>query len=286
MSNPNEQRSYRTPHIEQGLRFNDNKLRYDLMEPFAQQELARVFTFGAKKYAANNWLKGMDWTKCLASLKRHVAEWELGQDFDDETKCFHMAHAAWNALALVSYVKHAPQFDDRFVHTNKKFRKIGLDIDEVLCNFTHGWANQWPDVAADPQSWYYDRNIIKRFDAMREEGTLNDFYINLKPLSTPQEIPCEVTCYITSRPVETWVSEAWLDKYNFPQRPVITVPVAQSKVEIAKQMGLDVFVDDKYETFVEMNKAGILCFLYDAPHNQRYDVGFKRIKNLNELKHL
>ncbi len=44
--------------------------------------------------------------------------------------------------------------------------------------------------------------------------------------------------------------------------------------------------DDKYETFVEMNKAGILCFLYDAPHNQRYDVGFKRIKNLSELKHL
>lgn len=271
---------------QQGLRFNDGKIRYDLMEPYAQQELARVFTFGANKYAPNNWLKGMDWTKCLASLKRHVAAWEMGQDFDDETKCFHMAHAAWNALALVTYTKYAPQFDDRFVHTNKKFRRIGLDIDEVLCNFTEGWAGLYKDVTDKPSSWYYDRNIIKRFDEMREAGTLNDFYISLRPLSKPSDIPFEPTCYITSRPVPSEVSQAWLDLYDFPCRPVITVDLNQSKVEVAKQLGIDVFVDDKYETFVEMNKAGILCFLYDAPHNQRYDVGFKRIKSLNELKHL
>lgn len=271
---------------EQGLRFNDNKLRYDLMEPYAIQELARVFTFGANKYAANNWLKGMDWTKCLASLKRHIAAWELGQDYDEETKCFHMAHAAWNALALVSYTKFAPQFDDRFVHTNKKFRKIGLDIDEVLCNFTKGWAELYDDVSDKPASWYYDKNIIRRFDAMRVEETLNDFYLGLEPLSKPEDIPFEPTCYITSRPVPSEISQEWLETWGFPHRPVITVDLNQSKVEVAKKLGLDVFVDDKYETFVDMNKAGILCFLYTAPHNVRYDVGFKRINSLSELKHL
>ena len=44
------------------------------------------------------------------------------------------------------------------------------------------------------------------------------------------------------------------------------------------------FVDDKFENFVELNKNGICCFLMDAPHNQRYDVGHKRIKSLKELK--
>jgi len=36
---------------EVGLRHNSGKLRYDLLEPFAQEQLAKVFTSGANKYA-------------------------------------------------------------------------------------------------------------------------------------------------------------------------------------------------------------------------------------------
>jgi uncharacterized HAD superfamily protein len=55
------------------------------------------------------------------------------------------------------------------------------------------------------------------------------------------------------------------------------------KIEVAKEMKLDIFVDDKFETFVAMNNAGILCYLFDAPHNRKHDVGFKRIKSLKDI---
>jgi len=54
-------------------------------------------------------------------------------------------------------------------------------------------------------------------------------------------------------------------------------------VDVAKESGVEIFVDDKYENFIELNSAGICCFLFDASHNQRYNVGFKRIKTLKEI---
>jgi hypothetical protein len=100
-----------------GLRLNNGKLRYDLLEPYAIQELVKVFTKGAEKYSDFNWLDGgMDYSKMLASLKRHIAAFELGEDIDQETQCLHMAQAAWNALALVSYSKYCPENDDRIIH--------------------------------------------------------------------------------------------------------------------------------------------------------------------------
>ena len=45
---------------------------------------------------------------------------------------------------------------------------------------------------------------------------------------------------------------------------------------------ISVFLE-RFKNFVELNNAGICCFLFDAPHNRRYDVGYKRIKSLSEL---
>jgi uncharacterized HAD superfamily protein len=65
--------------------------------------------------------------------------------------------------------------------------------------------------------------------------------------------------------------------------PVYCVPYNASKVEIAKESGIDIFVDDRFENFVELNSAGICCYLFDAPHNRRYDVGHKRLYSLKDL---
>jgi len=102
---------------QKALRYNENKLDYSLLEPYAIQELVRVFDKGSKKYAPYNWLNGgMEYSKMLASLKRHIAAFELGEDIDQETGCHHMAHAAWNALGIVSYSKYFPENDDRIIH--------------------------------------------------------------------------------------------------------------------------------------------------------------------------
>lgn len=266
--------------VGEGLRFNKGKTRFDLLEPYAVEQLARVFTKGAEKYAPNNWLKGMSWSSITASLKRHLSEFEQGVDYDEETKLLHMAHVAWNAMALVSYYKHFPEGDDRFA-TTKPIKKIGLDIDEVLADWLGAWCNHW-DIAR-PQHWSFHRGIMENFASMKADGSLDDMYLNLNMLTKPDEIPFDVHCYVTSRPVSTDITEQWLDKNGYPVKPVITVGVGKSKVQALKDAGVEVFVDDRYENYLEINKAGILCYLFDQPHNRKYNVGHKRIYSLKDL---
>jgi hypothetical protein len=269
-----------TTGIGEGLRLNKGKTRFDLLEPYAIEELAKVFTEGAKKYEDNNWLKGMSWSSVTASLKRHLSEFEQGVDYDNETKLLHMAHVAWNAMALVSYYKHFPQGDNRF-STLKPTEKIGLDIDEVLADWVGAWCEHWN--IERPYTWFFHRDIMEKFDIMRKTGELDELYMNIKPLISPLDIPFEPHCYVTSRPVDSKITEAWLDLHGFPVRPVITVGVGESKVEALKKAGVQVFIDDRFDNYLEINKAGILCYLMDAKHNQRYNVGFKRIKSLKDL---
>lgn len=263
--------------VKEGLRFNSGKLRYDLLEPFAVENLAKVFTFGANKYAPRNWEKGMKWSSVLASLKRHIAEFEKGEDFDNETGLYHMAHAAWNAMALVSYYKLAPHFDDRD-HKYLRMPKIGLDIDDVICDFVGGYCERFN--VPNPTNWHCHYDIVKQLG----EITADDkFYMGLKPKIDPKDMPFEPHCYITSRSIPKAWTEKWLQDNGFPTRPVYTIPFNTSKVEVAKASGIDIYVDDRYDNFVELNKAGICTYLYDTPHNHKYNVGHKRIKSLKEL---
>ena len=259
-----------------GLRFNNGKLRYDLLDTFATEQLVKVFTQGAQKYAPNNWKKGMKWSSVLASLKRHVAAFEKGEDFDKESSNYHMAHAAWNALALVSYYKVAPQFDDR-QHYYLKGKRIGLDIDDTIADYCPSFCKL---VNIDiPTSWNF--GFMEHIERAEKEGkNYDEFMKNLPVKIKPEDIPFEPVCYITNRHVDVQIAKDWIKNNGYPQVEVIQT---KDKITAAKEMKLDVFVDDKFETFVDMNNAGILCYLMDAPHNRRYDVGFKRIYDLKEL---
>lgn len=278
-----------------GLRENKGKIRFDLMEPFAIEQLAMVFTKGAEKYEDNNWLRGMKWSKMMASLERHYADFKKGKDFDFDADCkeckegkcknhtglYHIAQVAWNALGILSYYKWFPQGDDRLHHILPK-PKIGLDIDEVICNWVPAWCKLYN--MKEPTAWYFDGNILDKFEKMREDGILDDFYANLEPRIDPSEIHFEPHCYVTSRPVDSLITIEWLRKNGFPMRPVYTVSAGESKVETIKQAGVDIFVDDRYDNYEELNRNGICCFLMDAAHNQRYSVGYRRIKSLKELQ--
>jgi hypothetical protein len=95
------------------LRYDTGKIRYDLLPADGLEELAKVYTKGAEKYAPRNWEKGMDWSRCLGSLMRHTWKFWRGETIDPETGCHHMAMAAWNALALCVYDLRKVGTDDR-----------------------------------------------------------------------------------------------------------------------------------------------------------------------------
>lgn len=282
------------PTPKEALRYNEGKLRYDLIDPFAIAELAKVYTKGAAKYADHNWKKGMKWSKMLASMKRHIAAFEMGEDIDPETECAHMAQAAWNALGLVTYARIHPEMDDR-QHSYLETKRIGLDIDEVLANFVDAYSRA-TGIEGKPDHWNFCYNMMDNFEKWKNNTTskfkegdklineLDDFYeYGIKPLCNPN-LPFEPICYITNRPVETHITKSWLEKHKFPLKPIFTTKSREEKIAIALEQKLDYFIDDNFETFVEMNKAGICCFLMDGSHNQKYNVGYKRIKSLEDFK--
>ncbi len=262
-----------------GLRYNNGKLRYDLVHPFAHEEMVKVLTMGAEKYDSRNWEAGMLWSNVISSLKRHIAAIEKGEDFDKESGLLHAAHVACNAHFLTAYYKIYPQGDDR-PHNYLKSVKIGLDIDGVLANFDQHLCNTVGIDLHNITHWN-DPIIKKHYKEVREN---KEFWLTMPSLIEAKDIPFEPHVYITSRSIPTEITQEWLHKKGYPDAPIYTVGHNESKIKAAQESGVEIFIDDKFENFVDLNGVGICTFLMDAPHNQKHEVGFKRIKDFSIFK--
>jgi len=99
-------------------RFSEGKVRHDLVAPWALEQIARVYTYGTIKYNDDNWWKGLKWKKdVFGCVLRHVWKWFRGEQNDDESGCHHLAHAAWNCMALMEYERNKIGIDDRVPYT-------------------------------------------------------------------------------------------------------------------------------------------------------------------------
>jgi hypothetical protein len=77
------------------------------------RDVCAVFDFGAKKYAAWNWAKGMAWSIPLACIKRHCVKILEGEKLDDESGLSHFGHIGCNLVMLLHYVSNYVEGDDR-----------------------------------------------------------------------------------------------------------------------------------------------------------------------------
>ena len=98
---------------DKGLRHNEGKVKVELIPPRWILALAEVLTKGAEKYEERNWEKGMEWSKCYSAAQRHLLAFWDGEDLDKETGLPHVAHAAWNCLALLTYSEEHQEDDNR-----------------------------------------------------------------------------------------------------------------------------------------------------------------------------
>jgi len=256
-----------------GLRFNKDKVRLDLIPSTATKSLGEVLTIGAKKYADRNWENGMSWTSVLASLKRHLLAIEEREDFDSEDGLLHIEHLLANAAFLNHFYRTYPEGDDR-PYRSIKPRRIGLDLDGVICDFTNG-VSKITKVSSD----HWDLGIeVKDILGKVDE----EFWMSLEPLFSGSELSFAPACYITHRKnFDPEIGLKWLKKHNFPLANVISTD--KPKSIIAKQHDIDIFVEDNYDNFIELNTNGIFCLLMDQPYNRKYNVGYQRIYSLNEL---
>lgn len=96
-----------------GRKDDQAKPRYDLIPPELLEALADVLTYGANKYGARNWERGMAWGRPFGALMRHMWAWWRGEKADAETGRSHLWHAACCLAFLIAYEMRQVGLDDR-----------------------------------------------------------------------------------------------------------------------------------------------------------------------------
>lgn len=101
--------------LTEGVKEDGGKPRWDLMPSQATEEIAEVFTFGAEKYAAHNFRKGLAFSRLFAACQRHLWAWVRGEENDPETGLSHLSRAVCNLLMIRDLQIHrGDQDDDRW----------------------------------------------------------------------------------------------------------------------------------------------------------------------------
>lgn len=91
----------------------DKGIRPELLDISSLEGVSRVLAYGAKKYEANNWRKGFQWTRLIGSTLRHLYAFARGEDVDPETGLPHIDHVMCNVMFLSAHQKHGYGVDDR-----------------------------------------------------------------------------------------------------------------------------------------------------------------------------
>jgi len=81
------------PSKEGLILYDSDKLRYDLLPPFAIEKVVKILTLGAEKYAPGNWKYVEHWKeRYTAALMRHLEAYRKGESIDPESGESHLSH--------------------------------------------------------------------------------------------------------------------------------------------------------------------------------------------------
>lgn len=101
-----------------GVKHDKEKIQMDLLSTIWISGVAEVLTFGAKKYAAHNWRKGIQQSRLLAASLRHIFAYLGGEDLDSETGLCHLHHASCCLMFASELRVTNPELDDRYIQQN------------------------------------------------------------------------------------------------------------------------------------------------------------------------
>lgn len=97
-----------------GSKFDQEKTDMSLLSSIAVDKVAQVMTYGKRKYSANNWRKGIVYTRLLAAALRHIFAYLGGESKDPETGISHLAHACCDLFMVLEFEETRPDLDDRY----------------------------------------------------------------------------------------------------------------------------------------------------------------------------
>lgn len=98
-----------------GKKFDEGKPELGLVPKSLIWAVGAILTFGAKKYGAHNWRKGLAWSRAYNATLRHLTAWWDGEDKDVESGKSHLHHAACELAFLIEYEEKGVGHDDRYI---------------------------------------------------------------------------------------------------------------------------------------------------------------------------
>lgn len=97
-----------------GVKKDEGKPRWELVPFDAIRGVVEILTFGAKKYAARNWERGIAYGRVFGAIMRHLTSWWGGENLDPESGKSHLDHAMCELMFLSAYEKRGMiSLDDR-----------------------------------------------------------------------------------------------------------------------------------------------------------------------------
>lgn len=97
-----------------GTKHDSEKIRMELLSAHWVEGVGRVLTFGAKKYDAHNWRKGISFSRLLGAAFRHLYAILRGEDNDPETGLSHWLHLSCCCMFAYEMTLTRPDLDDRY----------------------------------------------------------------------------------------------------------------------------------------------------------------------------
>jgi hypothetical protein len=96
----------------EGTKYDYGKIRYSTVPNYALEEVIQAFTYGADKYEAYNYSKGMNYTRYIDAALRHINAYLRGEDIDESGNT-HLSHAVASLMMLMDNIKIGSGNDDR-----------------------------------------------------------------------------------------------------------------------------------------------------------------------------
>lgn len=90
-----------------GVKYDQDKPRWDLLPMDEVEDVVRILTYGSKKYEDDNWMRVRPFRRrYFAAALRHLCKWRSGEITDKESGMPHLAHATCCLIFLLWGDKH------------------------------------------------------------------------------------------------------------------------------------------------------------------------------------
>lgn len=188
--------------------------------------------------------------------------------------------------------------------------KIAIDNDDTLLDFNeavrlfhnknYGTNYESQDVITFDLERVWNCDSVEAYRRI-DEFWHSDYFENMQPLPGAFEalnkLKTKYELYVlTARPEEVVIETKLAIKKHFPDlfkdvhfAPAFGPGIRKTKVEVCKELGIEIIIDDGMHNLELCAKEGIKSYLFNAPWNEQYDKvelsksGIIRINNWQEI---